>query len=70
MWTRQQINLTRFTLFYPEKRQFFLEGADIFRFGTPPTRFADIIPELLVFHSRRVGLSPDGEPIPYWREEK
>jgi len=59
-----QINLTRFTLFYPEKRQFFLEGADIFRFGTPPTRFADIIPELLVFHSRRVGLGPDGEPIP------
>jgi hypothetical protein len=59
-----QINLTRFNLFYPEKRQFFLEGADIFRFGTPPTRFADIIPELLVFHSRRVGLGPDGEPIP------
>ena len=59
-----QINLTRFTQFFPEKRQFFLEGADIFRFGTPPTRFADIIPELLVFHSRRIGLSPEGEPIP------
>ena len=59
-----RVNLTRFRLFFPEKRQFFLEGAGIFRFGTPPTRFEDIIPELLVFHSRRIGLDRDGGVIP------
>ena len=32
----QQINLTRFSLFFPEKRDFFLENSGIFRFG-PPT---------------------------------
>ncbi len=43
-----QINLTRFDLFYPEKREFFLERAGLFQFGTP--RRAE------VFFSRRVGL--------------
>ena len=32
----QQINLTRFNLFFPEKREFFLENADIFGFGDIP----------------------------------
>ena len=31
----QQINLTRFSLFFPEKREFFLENANIFQFGSP-----------------------------------
>ncbi len=31
----QQINLTRFSLFFPEKRDFFLENSGIFRFGPP-----------------------------------
>ena len=30
-----QVNLTRFSLFFPEKREFFLEGADYFAFGAP-----------------------------------
>ena len=35
----QQINLTRFSLFFLEKRQFFLEGRDIFEFGGTSPRF-------------------------------
>ena len=51
----QQVNLTRFSLFFPEKRQFFLEGQQAFRFGLP--READLI------FTRRIGLSEAGEPI-------
>ncbi len=43
-----QINLTRFDLFYPEKREFFLERAGLFQFGSPR--------DTEVFFSRRVGL--------------
>ena len=46
----RQTNLTRFSLFFPEKRSFFLEGADIFEFGLGISR--SIIP----FYSRRIGL--------------
>lgn len=51
----QQINLTRFSLFFPEKRQFFLERANIFDFNTGGTT--------RLFYSRRIGLSDDGRPI-------
>ena len=57
----QQVNLTRFSLFFPEKRDFFLENAGIFEmgqrgmFGAPPA--------FLMFFSRRIGISEDG-PIP------
>lgn len=47
----RQINVTRFPLFFPEKRSFFLEGADIFEFGVGLDE--DI---LVPFHSRRIGL--------------
>lgn len=43
-------NLTRFPLFFPEKRSFFLQGADIFDFGLGTSQ--DVIP----FFSRRIGL--------------
>ncbi|MGH9398951.1 MAG: DUF5916 domain-containing protein [Thermoanaerobaculia bacterium] len=46
----RQINLTRFPLFFPEKRAFFLEGSNLFRFGLGLGN--DFIP----FYSRRVGL--------------
>src|SRR5262245_34525891 len=46
----RQINLTRFPLFYPEKRYFFVEGANQFNFG--PNLGTDFVP----FFSRRVGL--------------
>lgn len=51
----QQINLTRFPLFFPEKRQFFQERASTFQFNTGG--FADRL-----FHSRRIGLD-DGEIV-------
>jgi hypothetical protein len=50
----QQVNLTRFSLFFPEKRQFFQERAAIFDFNTGG--FSRL------FHSRRIGLN-DGRPI-------
>jgi len=53
----RQINLTRFPLFYPEKRYFFVEGANQFKFG--PGLGQDFVP----FFSRRIGLF-DGERIP------
>ena len=33
----QQVNLTRFSLFFPEKRDFFLENSGVFQFGAGPT---------------------------------
>ncbi len=54
---RQQINLTRFPLFFPELREFFLEGEDFFDFGLGGNR---IIP----FYSRRIGLSESRETVP------
>ena len=58
----QQVNLTRFTLQFPEKRDFFLEGRGIFDFGRTPTAPgsgnsspANGSPSL--FYSRRIGLS-------------
>lgn len=53
---RMQVNLTRFSLYYPEKRAFFLEGRNYFDFSlgrrTQP------------FYSRRIGLTGDGRSIP------
>ena len=37
----QQVNLTRFSLFFPEQREFFLEAANSFTFGTLPRRSAE-----------------------------
>jgi hypothetical protein len=54
---RQLTNLTRFSLFFPEQRQFFIENSDLFdRFG-----FRQIRP----FFSRRIGLD-NGHIIPIW----
>ena len=54
----QQINLTRFDLFFPEKREFFLENAGVFDFGS---RGFFEPPPLLLFFSRNIGISDDGE---------
>ncbi|MDE2872056.1 MAG: DUF5916 domain-containing protein [Gemmatimonadota bacterium] len=51
----QQVNLTRFRLFFPEKRQFFQERSSTFDFNTGGTFNR-------LFHSRRIGLS-SGEPV-------
>ena len=53
---RQVSNLTRFNIFFPERRQFFLENADLFnnygQFANQP------------FYSRRIGLDPSGNTVP------
>ena len=55
-----QVNLTRFSLFFPEKREFFLEGQGIFNFGgrdTRPFSFDGPSDMPVMFFSRRIGLS-------------
>ncbi len=51
----QQVNLTRFPLFFPEKREFFLESAQLFNVGLGQ--------DLQLFFSRRIGLAA-GQPVP------
>ncbi len=46
-----QLNLTRFSLFFPEKREFFLERSGLFEHGNPRST--------QTFFSRRIGLDPD-----------
>ncbi|HSD67046.1 MAG TPA: DUF5916 domain-containing protein [Vicinamibacteria bacterium] len=55
----RQVNLTRFPLFYPEKRSFFLEGAGIYEVAGLGNGSSDLVP----FYSRRVGLLR-GEEVP------
>ncbi len=64
----RQVNLTRFNLFFPEKRDFFLNDSDLFTFG----RIGDISNEATSrssdnngrpFFSRRLGLSGTGRPV-------
>ena len=50
---QRQINFGRFPLFFPEKRDFFLEDAGFFNFG-------GIRRNPLPFYSRRIGIAPDG----------
>lgn len=53
----EQVNLTRFSLYYPEKREFFLEGAEVFSFGgSGRRRFRRGTPDLSLYYSRRLGL--------------
>ena len=59
---QEQVNLTRFNLFFPEKRPFFLEGAGLFDFGVPRQSFRRP-PPMLLFYSRRIGLA-EGNAIP------
>ena len=53
---QQQVNLDRFSLFFPEKRPFFLENAGLFEVGVPQ--------QLALFFSRRIGIGPGGEQVP------
>jgi len=57
----QQVNLTRFSLFFPEKREFFLENQGLFGFGgVAPTRGGDVP---IMFYSRQIGLEA-GQEVP------
>jgi hypothetical protein len=59
----QQVNLTRFDLFYPDKRDFFLEGQGIFDFGGQGSQNARNATAPILFFSRRIGLS-GGQSVP------
>ena len=64
----QQVNLTQFSQFFPEKRDFFLENSGEFYVGdTPRTARIAQAPrgdeDLLLFFSRRMGLASDGGPV-------
>src|SRR5213075_489188 len=75
----QQVNLTRFNLFFPEKRDFFLENAGVFGFGLPDAgSFGGGVgagsvvfggrqngsQDMRLFFSRRIGLSDSGDALP------
>ncbi len=57
----QQINLDRFSLFFPEKRAFFLENAGLFSVGEGGTFFG---PDIEMFFSRRIGIGAGGAQVP------
>lgn len=59
----KQINLTRFSLFFPEKRDFFLDGANFFTFGINGDSDNPQSTQMIPFFSRRIGLSADGNPV-------
>ncbi|MGH7596067.1 MAG: DUF5916 domain-containing protein [bacterium] len=59
---QEQVNLTRFDLFFPEKREFFLENADVFRAGERNLDFEP--PSTLLFFSRKIGLTEAGDAVP------
>ena len=64
---RPQVNLTRFSLFFPEQREFFLENESLFRFGDNATRgfrSGSSNRDFTLFHSRRIGLTSRGAPLP------
>ena len=53
------VNLSAFETFYPERRPFFIEGADVFRFGE--TRSQNNFNTTIPFHARRIGRPPQRE---------
>jgi Domain of unknown function (DUF5916) len=60
MWTFQQFNLTPYKLFFPEKRQFFLENAGVFAFPMSLATGSDQL-----FFSRQIGIDPiTGQEVP------
>ncbi len=60
----KQINLTRFSLFFPEKRDFFLDGASYFTFGLNGDSDNPMGTQMIPFFSRRIGLDVNGNPVP------
>ncbi|MEX0979998.1 MAG: DUF5916 domain-containing protein, partial [Gemmatimonadota bacterium] len=64
---QEQVNLTRFSLFFPERREFFIENSGVFQFGDQSERnyrMGASLRDFTLFHSRRIGLAPGGQPIP------
>ncbi|MFZ5517856.1 MAG: DUF5916 domain-containing protein [Candidatus Zhuqueibacterota bacterium] len=59
---QEQVNLTRYSLYFPEKREFFLEGAEIFN-TRDSYKHDDSVPT--IFYSRRIGIEGN-RPVPLW----
>jgi hypothetical protein len=57
----EQVNLTRFGLFFPEKRDFFLENSGIFQFGVAANSFEP--PPFQMFFSRQIGIEEDEDEV-------
>ncbi len=64
------LNLSQFETFFPEKRPFFTEGANIFRFGNGPanSRWGFNMWFPTFFYSRRIGRSPQGSLNAEWQD--
>lgn len=64
---QEQVNLTRFSQFFPERRDFFIENSGSFTFGDVTERnyrMGASLSDFTLFNSRRIGLTGDGRPIP------
>ncbi len=64
---QERVNLTRFSLFFPERRDFFTENSGVFSFGDISERnyrSGSSLSRFTLFHSRRIGLDASGHEIP------
>jgi hypothetical protein len=64
---QQRVNFTRFPLFFPEQREFFVENSGSFVLGDVTERnyrMGSSLRDFTLFHSRRIGLAADRRPIP------
>lgn len=64
---QERVNLTRFSLFFPERRDFFTENSGVFSFGDITERnfrSGSSLSSFTLFHSRRIGLDAAGHEIP------
>ncbi|MEJ2184852.1 MAG: DUF5916 domain-containing protein [Gemmatimonadota bacterium] len=62
----ERVNLTRFSLFFPERREFFIENSGVFTFGDVTERnyrMGSSLEDFTLFHSRRIGLD-GGRVVP------
>jgi hypothetical protein len=57
------LNLSAFETFFPEKRPFFVEGAQVFDFSNQSCMFCDNTQDMNAFYSRRVGRAPTGASL-------
>jgi Domain of unknown function (DUF5916)/Carbohydrate family 9 binding domain-like len=64
---QERVNLTRFSLFFPELRDFFTENSGVFSFGDITERnyrSGSSLSSFTLFHSRRIGLDDQGREVP------
>ena len=64
---QQIVNLTRFGILFPERREFFIENAGVFTFGDVQERnyrMGADLRDFTLFNSRQIGLTSDGLPLP------